>query len=391
MFGAKRVPAMASAVGTVALVLASAVGDAQPSVAARAGTPGVPRLTLTFPGHGRATLQWRKPSKAGRSPITGYVVRPYVGRTPGPATVFSSSATSGVVHGLMNGRTYTFSVAARNAAGVGRASPASGTVTIGTPSPPRRVTAARRNRNALVSWLAPARSNGAPVTAYIVTPFVRGRAQRPHVSRSARRRYLVTGLRSGRRYRFTVRAVNRYGAGKPWLRSAAVTVARPVAPPPSSGGGCPASQPPSTYEGATIGVAQVLEAAYRGGFRTVAQLRAVVGIARAESGLTTKTRRWHPEFGCRAESDAIGVQGPDDVWNAGHTRQMSSDRGLWQISSHFWPQYTDAQTDNPDRAAKVVWKISRSGTDFTPWNTWPSPAQSMEPSVPTVEAFLARH
>jgi hypothetical protein len=69
---------------------------------------------------------------------------------------------------------------------------------------------------------------------------------------------------------------------------------------------------------------------------------------------------------------------------------MNSDRGIWQISSHFWPQYTDAQTDSPRAAASVVWSISRHGTDFSPWNTWPSPAQSLAPSVATVQDFLAR-
>jgi hypothetical protein len=388
MLGSSYRARVAGIAGSLALIVGAvgveAVGAASP------GTPAAPRRpTLTFAGPGRATVYWSPPRSAGASPITGYVVRPYLGREPRPATTFGSSATNGIVRGLTNGRTYTFRVSAVNASGVGPGSAASPPVTVGTPSPPRRVTALPGNRRATVAWLAPGSTNGAPVTGYIVTPISSGRTQRARVFRSAARRQVITGLVAGDRYRFTVRAINRHGAGKAWLPTAPITVDG-AAPPPPSGGACPTERPPSTYAGEELTVEQALGAAYAAGFRTVEQLRAVVGIGRAESSLTTKARRWHPEFGCRPASDVIGVQGPDSVWNAGHTRQMSSDRGVWQISSHFWPQYTDAQTDRPRAAAAVVWSISRHGTDFSPWNTWPSPAQSLAPSAATVQAFLAR-
>jgi hypothetical protein len=375
-------------VGSLALVIGPAGGDALG--AATPGTPGAPRRpTLTFAGPGQATVYWSRPSSAGSSPITGYVVRPYLRGEPRAATTFGPTATHGIVRGLANGRTYTFRVSAANASGVGAASPLSPPVTVGTPSPPRRVTARRGNRRATVAWVAPGRSNGAPVTGYVVTPILAGRTQPAQVFRSTALRQVVSGLRAGGRYQFTVRAINRHGVGKAWLPSAPITVDG-AAPPPPSGGACPTARPPSTYAGEELTVAEALDAAYAAGFHTVAQLRAVVGIGRAESSLTSKARRWHPEFGCRPASDVIGVQGPSSAWNAGHTRQMNSDRGIWQISSHFWPQYTDAQTDSPRAAASVVWSISRHGTDFSPWNTWPSPAQSLAPSVATVQDFLAR-
>jgi len=378
----------AGVVGAVALIVGSVGADAL--AAAPAGAPGAPgRPTLTFAGPGRATVYWSRPRATGSSPITGYVVRPYLNGESRAATNFGSTATHGIVRGLTNGRTYTFRVSAVNAAGTGAPSAASPPVTVGTPSPPRRVTASGGNRRATVAWVPPGASNGAPVTAYVVTPILSGRTQPARVFRSAALRQVVSGLRAGGRYRFTVRAVNRHGAGKPWLPSAPVTVSG-AAPPPAGGGACPTERPSSTYAGVELTVEQALDAAYSAGFRTVAQLRAVVGIGRAESSLTTKTRRWHPEFGCRSASDVIGVQGPDAAWNAGHTRQMHADRGIWQISSHFWPEFTDAQTDSPRAAAAVVWTISRHGADFSPWNTWPSPAQSLAPSVATVQAFLAR-
>ena len=220
------------------------------------------------------------------------------------------------------------------------------------------------------------------------------RALRHREDQPVRRR----GLRSGRP-EFSV-ALVRVGTVLAVLSLSVVfatgcVVHRPWFPPPVQGGGgggsadCGGSQPPSTYAGATLTVDQALQYAYEAGFRTVTELQAVVGIGEAESSLTTQARRWHPEYGCRPASDVIGVQGPASVWNSNHTLQMHSDRGTWQISSHFWPQYSDAQTDDPAQAAKAVWEISNHGTNFGLWDTYPSPALSDAPSTNTVEAFLA--
>jgi hypothetical protein len=133
-------------------------------------------------------------------------------------------------------------------------------------------------------------------------------------------------------------------------------------------GASAASDPPSTYAGAHLTPRQAMQYAYSAGFHSENQLVTVTAIGIAESGLVTGTRNWHPEFGYRPASDVIGVQGPASVWNG--NRQMHSDRGVWQISSHFWPQYSDAQTDDPAKAAKVMFAISHNGTDFSPWNTF---------------------
>jgi hypothetical protein len=131
-----------------------------------------------------------------------------------------------------------------------------------------------------------------------------------------------------------------------------------------------ASDPPSTYAGTRMTAQQAAQYAYAAGFRSENQLLAVVGIGIAESGLVTQTRNWHPEFGYRPASDVIGVQGPSAAWSGG--RQMHSDRGAWQISSRWWPQYSDAQTDNPATALKLMFSISRNGTNFNDWNTYTS-------------------
>jgi len=115
-----------------------------------------------------------------------------------------------------------------------------------------------------------------------------------------------------------------------------------------------------------VGIAFVLSAARKAGFTTPDQLLSVLAIGIAESSLWSAARTWHPEYGHRPATDIIGVQGPAEVWKDG--RQMHSDRGLWQISSYWWPRYTDAECDNFTRAAHIVFAISKGGRDFRLWD-----------------------
>jgi uncharacterized protein YkwD len=147
----------------------------------------------------------------------------------------------------------------------------------------------------------------------------------------------------------------------------APTVPPTVAPPTTK---APATNVPAGVIKAKYTPAEVLPYAYNAGFRTEAQLLAVTGIAIAESSLITQNRNWHPEYGYRPASAVIGVQGPASVWNASHTQQLNSDRGLWQISSRWWPNITDAQADNPASAAVHIFNISNSGRDFSPWDSY---------------------
>ena len=111
-----------------------------------------------------------------------------------------------------------------------------------------------------------------------------------------------------------------------------------------------------------------MSAAYRAGFRTEGRLLAATSIAVAESSLVPKARNWHREYGFRPKGDVLGVAGGPS--RAADGRQLHSDRGVWQISSRFWPQYTDAQCDSPVVAARIAFAISKSGTDFSPWDVY---------------------
>ena len=84
-------------------------------------------------GNARPRVSWTAPASNGGSPITGYVVTPYIGGVAQPPQTFNSTATTQTVTGLTNGTTYTFKVAAINAVGTGPPSAASNAV---TPRPP---------------------------------------------------------------------------------------------------------------------------------------------------------------------------------------------------------------------------------------------------------------
>ena len=94
------------------------------------------------------------------------------------AQTFNSTSTSETVTGLTNGSAYTFTVAAINGVGTGTASAASNSVTPATtPGAPTIGTATAGNASATVTWTAPASNGGAPITGYVVTPYIAGTPQ----------------------------------------------------------------------------------------------------------------------------------------------------------------------------------------------------------------------
>lgn len=142
---------------------------------------------------------------------------------------------------------------------------------------------------------------------------------------------------------------------------------------------------------------EVMPAVYAAGFVTESQILAMVCIGIAESSLDDVARNWHNEYGLRPATDVIGVQGPISEWNSTHTQQYNSDRGIFQISSHWFPEYPDSTCDDIYLASVACWTISSSGTNFALWDTYASGAAQSHydaavsgwPAVrPFVQAFL---
>ncbi|CUU59674.1 conserved repeat domain-containing protein [Parafrankia irregularis] len=103
--------------------------------------PAAPSITAVSAGSQSATLTWSTPAN-NSSPITGYVVTPFINGVAQAPQTFTGTATTRTVTGLTGGTTYTFTVAAVNAAGTGPASAISSPVTanvspgLTNPAPP---------------------------------------------------------------------------------------------------------------------------------------------------------------------------------------------------------------------------------------------------------------
>ncbi|MFJ2030381.1 fibronectin type III domain-containing protein [Streptosporangium sp. NPDC087985] len=108
---------------TVAAVNAIGTGAASPASTAVVpyNVPGRPGITAATAGTTSAVLTWTAPASNG-STITGYVVTPFIGGVAQPTQTFNGTATTRSVTGLTPGTSYTFTVAAVNAAGPGQAS-----------------------------------------------------------------------------------------------------------------------------------------------------------------------------------------------------------------------------------------------------------------------------
>lgn len=194
--------------------------------------PGAPTGVTGQRGEGKATVSWTAPIDNGNDALTEYVVT----ATPGGAQkTVPASETSTTIDNLTNGTAYTFTVAAKNAAGKGPDSAESAKVTPATkPNAPTNVTATPGEGDAVVSWTAPAFDGGSPVTGYTVTSNP-GAIKKTVTGTTA----TVPGLANGTEYTFTVVATNDVGDGAASAASAAV---RPFTEPdaPTAVSGTPA-------------------------------------------------------------------------------------------------------------------------------------------------------
>ncbi len=210
------------AINAVGKSPASTEASATPTTAST--PPSSPRTLAAHPGTNSVGLTWTAPASNGGKPITGYNV--YVGTlsstestTPVNPTPLGATATSYTVTGLTNATKYYFTVKAINSVGVGAPSgEASATPEAATtvPAAPRTLTAAAGSKKATLTWLAPAWNGGSAITGYnVYKGTVSGGESSTPVNPSplspSATSYSATGLTTGTRYYFIVKAINANG------------------------------------------------------------------------------------------------------------------------------------------------------------------------------------
>ena len=215
--------AYAATVATVNAVGASPESAQSPAVVP-ATVPSAPGMVAPVRGNAQATVRWTAPAPNG-SPITTYTVRVYAGTTitvvgtlAAPATARSLTVTK-----LTNGKPYTFTVTATNAAGTSAPSARSAAVIPMTvPGKPTIGRAASGTSGGTITakatWKAPASNGGGTIAAYQVIALrldSRGRVVQTIYSGkvSAKASSLTMRLPRVANYRFQVRALNAVGWG----------------------------------------------------------------------------------------------------------------------------------------------------------------------------------
>ena len=189
------------------------------------GTPSQPTNVVAVAGNTQALVSWTAPATNSGSAINGYRVTAHTGTTTLAARTFTSTATSHAITGLTNGKSYTFQVAAHNARGWGVGSPPTAAVIVGSPVAPTHVSGVPGSSRATVSWTAPTTNNGAAVDAYRVSAYLGSTLKSAQTFNSTATQQVITGLTSGKGYRFRVEAHNSRG----WsVRSAPSAIVTPT-------------------------------------------------------------------------------------------------------------------------------------------------------------------
>ncbi len=201
-----------------------------------ATVPGAPRSVYAVPytgggSSGREHLQgaivtWKAPTSDGGSAITGYVVTPYKAGVAQPRVTFKGTKTRRIVTPLPNGKSYRFSVAARNAMGTGPVSPLSAAIVIGSPGQPGKpeiekdlppgVTVPPPGPGELYLRSHRPAFNSARILHedWTCTSSNGGVTRKGVVKASVGRFTVVTDLTVGKKYRCTTTATNKYGTGR---------------------------------------------------------------------------------------------------------------------------------------------------------------------------------
>jgi alpha-tubulin suppressor-like RCC1 family protein len=176
------------------------------------GEADAPTSVTATAGNTVATIRWSAPLVTGASPITSYAASNGQGLYC-HYQVKATNANMCVVHGLLNGKSYKFTVVATNQSGSGPASIGSNAIIpVTLPGQPLNVLATPGNKGAIVSWSAPLHNGKSPILRYNVSDR-HGQSCVRAASTPAINSCIVGGLTNGVEYSFVVSATNAIGNG----------------------------------------------------------------------------------------------------------------------------------------------------------------------------------
>ena len=182
--------------------------------------PNAPTGLTAVGGNAQVTLNWTAPIFNGGSAIDYYVIYQNGIAQAGHLTEITTTVT-----GLINGLSYSFTVAAHNPAGEGAQSTATSSTPYTVPNAPTGLTAVASNAQVALNWTAPADNGGSAIDYYIV--YRDGIADPSHPTGSTT---VMTGLTNGQEYSFTVAAHSVIGIGAPSVAATATPHTGPSAP-----------------------------------------------------------------------------------------------------------------------------------------------------------------
>ena len=180
------------------------------SVAVHAQTPDPPSSFKATPGNEQVTLSWGDPEDNGGFPIERYDYRFKLSASEDQAPWRDAGlATEVIVSSLENGELYEFHVRAYNGSAFSEAAQAFATP-VGAPDRPESLTAVNAtppDGTITLTWDAPASDGGAAISLYEYS-WTRPGIEASWTAASAQTTTVVTGLTTGLRHTFQVRAVN---------------------------------------------------------------------------------------------------------------------------------------------------------------------------------------
>jgi titin len=190
----------------------------------------VPTLVSVVGGDTTLTLNWTAPVANGGYAITDYL---YTFDPAQPYTSLNTSGTTATIPTLTNGQIYNLYIVAKNLVGTSANSNSLAGTPRSVPTPPRNVLAAPGNRSIGLTWTAPSRNGGFPITSYRYTTDA-GLSSLPLVvtgtTASITKTSSDTNLVNGTPYTVAILARNSVGDSLYAIAAEVIPLSVPIAP-----------------------------------------------------------------------------------------------------------------------------------------------------------------